>query len=259
MAVVQFQLGTLLGRMDRFDEARAAFRAAADVEPDNPHVPIAVAGLLLRARQSEDAHEQAALAVALAEHADSYARAAANRMAARVALVSEDFDRAMIHAEASERDDPSVPMRPFVRGCQLFHEGRYDEALTSFQEAAALLTHEGRAVEDLHLYLGHTFARLERTADAEEQYRTELRIYPRNTAAYSSLVTLYQAAHRVSEAGDVANLLVESLPTPQGYQAASGLWVALGDKARAAAIRADGLSRFRPGPSLARLGPDGQQ
>jgi tetratricopeptide (TPR) repeat protein len=259
MAVVQFQLGTLLARMDRFDEARAAFRAAADVEPDNPHVPTAVARLLLRGGQPEEAAAQAALAVALADHADSYARATAHRMAARVALASEDFDRAMIHAEASERDDPSMPMRSFVLGRRLYYDAEYDGALTAFEDAAARLTDDRHGIEDLHLYLGHTFARLERTADAEEQYRTELRIYPRNIAAYSSLAGLYQAADRIGDAGDVADLLVESVPTPEGYHAASGLWAALGDKARAAAIKADGRSRFRPVRSVARLAPGGQQ
>lgn len=259
MAVVQYQLGTLLGRMGRFDEARRAFRAAAAVEPDNPHVAIAMGGLLLRAREPEEARKQAALAVALAEHHDSGARAAAHRMGLNVALTMEDFDRAMIHAEAAEREDPAVPMRHFVRGRTLYAETRYDEAFAALEEAAALLADQRRSLENLHLYLGHTLARLERFTEAEAQYRAEVEAHPRNTAGYASLVALYQASNRSTDAEAVVHLLVESLPTPEGYQAASHLWVLLGEPARATALRADGRIRFRGDPAPARLAPDERQ
>ena len=259
MSVVQYQLGTLLARIGSVDEARRAFGAAAAVEPDNPHVPIALAGMLLRARQPEDAQQQIALAIALAEHGDAQARAAAHEMAARVAIALEDFPAADAHAEAAQRDDPATPLVPFVRGQALLAGGDFDEALTAFEQAADAATASETTLEDLHLQLGQALARLERYEEAEEQYRTEMRVYPRNIAAYASLVSLYQASNRQTNAEAILDLLVESVPTPEGYETAAGLWTVMGEPARAAAIRADGRARFRAARPVTRIARGGQR
>ena len=257
MAVVQYQLGTLLGRMGRVDEARRAFMAAAAVEPDNPHVPIALAGMLLRAKRLEEAREQTALAIALADHADAAARAAARQVAARVAVALEDFTAAQEYAALAEEDDPAAPLAPFIRGQSLFATGRYDEAVTAFQEAADAATASETTLDDLHLQFGHALARVERFTEAEEQYRAEIRLHPRNVAAYTSLVTLFQASNRSAEAEEILDLLVEAVPTPEGYDAAAALWMVMGEPARAAELRAEARARFRPVPAarIARGGP----
>ena len=46
ITVVRYQLGVLLSRTGRLPEAEAAFRAAALMEPDNPYIPAALAGVL---------------------------------------------------------------------------------------------------------------------------------------------------------------------------------------------------------------------
>ena len=69
----------------------------------------------------------------------------------------------------------------------------YEEALTAFEEAAAVVGQHGHAVEDLELNLGQTLERLDRYQEAEEHFRTELRTFPRNIHAYSSLTMLYHA------------------------------------------------------------------
>ena len=253
MAVVQYQLGTLLARIGRFDEARRAFGAAAAAEPDNPHVPIAVAGMLIRARQPQDAETHAALAIALAEHGNAQSRLAAYEMAARVAIALEDFPAAEAHAEAAQRDDPATPLVPFVRGRAMLAEGRFEEALTTLEQAVDATTSSETTLEDLHLQLGQALARLERFDEAEEQYRTEMRVYPRSIAAYASLVSLYQASNRSADAEDILDVLVESVPTPEAYETAASLWTVLGEPARAAAIRAEARARFRVAPPATRI------
>ena len=94
ITVVRYQLGVLLSRTGRLPEAEAAFRAAALVEPDNPYIPAALAGVLVRAGQLDEARDRAALAVALAEHRDARARAAAYETAARVALAQDESAQA---------------------------------------------------------------------------------------------------------------------------------------------------------------------
>ena len=251
LAVVQYQLGMLLSRTGRLEEAETAFRTAASVEPDNPYIPVALAGVLLRARQEDAARDRAALAVALAERQDARARAAAHTMAARVALALDDSEHALTHAEAAERDDRGVPMAPFVRGRLLYAEGRYEEALAPFEEAAAVLTQHGRALEELYWYLGDTLGRLDRYAEAEMQFRQELRAFPRSIRAYSSLATLYHASNRTSGVEEALEALIRAAPTPEGYDAAARLWMVVGEPSRAAALRTDARVRFRGDPSLA--------
>ncbi|MBI3048184.1 MAG: sulfatase [Acidobacteria bacterium] len=245
LPVVQYQLAMLLERVGRREEAERALRATATVEPGNPYVPMARARLRLRAGRAEAAREPAALAVALAERLDSRARAAAHRIAARVALAVEDAATAQAHAEAAAREDPRVPMEPFVRGRLLYADGRYDEARAAFEAAAARLQESGGALEELHLSLGETLARLERFGEAEEQFRAELRAFPRSLRAYSSLALLLRASNRASAVEEVLEALVDATQTPDGYETAARLWTILREPARAAELRAEARARFR--------------
>jgi tetratricopeptide (TPR) repeat protein len=256
LALVQYQLGTLLGRMGRLEEAKKAFKAAADVEPDNPYVPIAVASLFLRVQQPELAREPAALAVALADHHDSRSRAAAYELAARVALAVDDVDGARVHADAAEQEDPELPMRRFIDGRISYAEGKYEEALAAFEEAAAVVGEHGHAIEELELNLGQTLERLDRYAEAEEHFRAELRTFPRSVHGYSSLAMLYHASNRAGQVEETLEALTDAMPTPEGYDTAASLWSILGEPSRAAALRADARRLFRRESSLGRLQPD---
>lgn len=245
LPVVQYQLGTLLGRIGRREEAERALRAAAAVELDSPYVPLAIARLRLRAGRPEAAREPAALAVALAERRDSRARAVAHQMAARVALAREDATAAEMHAEAAEREEPRVPMRGFVRGRLLSAAGRYDEARAALEEAVAWLDENGGTLEELHLSLGETLARLEQYPEAEEHFRAELRAFPRSIRAYTSLALLYRASNRTSAVEEILDGLVDATRTPEGYETAARLWTIVREPARAAALRAEARTRFR--------------
>ena len=251
MAVAQYQLGMLLSRAGRLEEAAMTFRAAASVEPDDPFIPVALAGVLMRARRYDEARERATLAVALAERHDVRARASAYEMAARVALALDDSERAQAYGEAAEREDPGMPMARFVRGRLLHVEGRYEEALVPFEEAAAALVQHGRALEELHWYLGDTLGRLNRYGEAEAHFREELQAFPRSIRAHSSLATLYHASNRASGVEEVLGALVDTAPTPEGYDAAARLWTIVGEPARAEVLRADARTRFSGDPSLA--------
>jgi tetratricopeptide (TPR) repeat protein len=251
MTVVRYQLGVLLARTGRLGEAEAAFRAAALVEPDNPYIPAALADVLVRAGELDEARNHAALAVALAEHRDARARALAYETAARVALAQDEWPQAAIYAEAAEREDPSVPLVPFVRGRMLHAEGRYEEALTEFEQSAGTAAERSHLVRELHWYLGDTLARLDRHEDAEMRFRDELRDFPRNIRAYTSLAILYRAMGRQAGVEEVLDALIDVVPTPEGYDTAARLWTIAGEPERAAALRADARRRFRGDPSLA--------
>lgn len=251
LAVVHYQRGMLLARTGRFDEAVEAFRETAALQPDNPYVRVAMAAASLRARQYDQAQDHAGVAVALAERRDARARAAANEIAARVALARREMEVAEAHAAAAQAEDASLPMPQFVRGRLLYEEGTYDAALAAFEEAAAVERQYTRPLEDLHWYIGDTLAKLDRYADAEMHFRDELRAFPRSIRTYSSLAMLYRASNRERNVEDVIQALLDAAPTPEGYATAARLWTILGERDRAAALKSDARTRFRDDPSLA--------
>jgi tetratricopeptide (TPR) repeat protein len=225
----------------------------AALQPDNPYVRVAIAGVLMRARQYDEARQEAALAVALAERRDARSRAVAHETAARIALALADADAAETHAAAVQAEDPAIPMPQFVRGRLLYESVQYGAALAAFQEALAVVAEHGRPLEDLQWHLGETLARLDRYTEAETHFREELRAFPRSIRSYSSLATLYRASNRDRDVEDVIGELTEAAPTPEGYGIAARLWTILGDRARADALRLEAQSRFRGDPALALL------
>ena len=254
LASVQYQLARVLARTGRIDEAVNTFTAVADKRPDNAEIPIALAAMLLHARRVEDAAIQASQAVLLADAGmDARMKAAAHEITARVALARDDFEAARTHAAAAHVADPRLPMPQFVTGSIAYNDGRYEEALAAFKDAVATLQPSGSMV-DLHLNLGNTYARLDRYMEAEAEFQEELRAYPQNIGTYVSLAMLYRASNRRQSVEHVIDDLVEAAPTPEGYSMAARLWVIVGERGRAEALRSDARRRFRDDPSLALLG-----
>jgi tetratricopeptide (TPR) repeat protein len=259
LAAVHYQLGALLLRMGRLDEAIQSFGSVRELQPDAAAGALALADALVHAGRTSTARAQAEIAIALAEHEDSRTLAAAHEMAARVALSDRDRESAIRHADAAHAADVAVPVPQFVRGRLAYDEGHYEEAAVQFNEAEKILRERGGTMADLHLYLGESLARLDRYADAESQFRAELQAYPRNVQAYTSLAMLYRASNRDADVEDVLNELVAATPTPEGYAVAAKLWTILGERSRAEALRSDARVRFRGDPSLAQREQDGRR
>lgn len=255
---IHFQIGAMLARTGRIEEAILEFGKVRELRPDASVAARALADVLLKAGKTDAAREQAAVAVMLAEAESPADVFAAHEMAARVALVVGDKEAATQHAAAAHEADPSIPVQQFVQGRLLYEEGKYEEAATTFTQAVSSLTEGNRSLADLHLYLGESFARLDRYDEAEAQFRDELREFPRSIQAYTSLAMLYRASNRDAAVEDVLNELVASTPTPEGYGVAARLWTILGDPSRAEALRSDARTRFRGDPSLALLGRGGR-
>src|SRR5262245_47332760 len=254
VASVQYQLAGLLARTGRVDEAVKAFTAVANRRQDDPEIPIALASTLLRARRVDEAAVQADQAVVVADAGmDARMKAAAHELAARVALVRDDVDAARMHAQAAHAAYPHLPMPQFVTGSIAYNDGRYEEALAAFKEAVATLQPSG-TMADLHLNLGNTYARVDRYMEAEAEFQEELRAYPHNIGTYASLAMLYRASNREQAVEQVIGDLVEAAPTPEGYSMAARLWVIVGERGRAEALRSDARRRFKGDPSLALLG-----
>jgi len=258
LAPIHFQIGVLLARTGRIEEAILEFGKVRELRPEASAAARALADALVKAGNTGAAKEQVTVAVMLAEAESPAEVFAAHEMAARVALVSGDKEAATEHAAAAHEADPSIPVRQFVQGRLLYEEGKYKDAVTTFAQAVMTLAEANRSLADLHLYLGESLARLDRYDEAESQFREELRDFPRSIQAYTSLAMLYRASNRDAAVEDVLNELVASTPTPEGYGVAARLWTILGDPSRAEALRSDARTRFRGDPSLALLGRGGR-
>jgi tetratricopeptide (TPR) repeat protein len=252
---LQVQLGTLLERAGRLDEAIATFSEADRAWPDSVPVTLALSHALARAGQLDQAQQKADAAVALSEGGAAADRAAALEASARIAIDRRDVAAAERSAQARFDLDGSRALRQFVRGRELLGGGHYEEAHAALLEAARSDDEGGSVLPGLHLALGDALVHLEQPADAEAQLREEIRLFPMDSRAYVSLAMLLHSLGREDDAALVLDDLLEALPTPEGSSAAARAWTALGDRDRADAIRADARARFKGDPSLKVLRP----
>ena len=259
LVIVQYQLASVLMRAGRLDEAIGVLQEVRLREPDEADLALALADALARAGRVDDALEQVDEAIALAATGEPSTRAAAHELAARIALARNEADAATMHAKAAQEADPALPVEPFIRGRLLYNDAKYEEAAAAFQEAATVARAQKRSIPELYLYLGESLAHLDRFADAEAQYREELKAFPRSVHVYSRLAMLYAATKRQEAVEDVLNELVAATPTPESYAVAARLWTIVGDRSRAEALRSDARARFRGDPSLALLGKDARR
>jgi predicted Zn-dependent protease len=251
---LQLQLGTLLERAGRLDEAIAVFAEAERTWPDRVPLTLALSHALARAGKLDQAQQKADAAVVLTEGGTPADRAAALEAAARIAIDRRDVAAAERSAQARFDLDGSRALRQFVRGRELLDGGHYEEAQAALIEAARGDDETGGALPGLHLALGETLVHLEQPADAEAQLKEEIRLFPLDPRAYVSLATLYHSLDRQDDAAQVLEDLVEALPTPEGSNAAARAWAAMGNRERADAVRADARARFKGDPSLNLLG-----
>jgi tetratricopeptide (TPR) repeat protein len=253
LVALRFQLGTLLARSGRVDAAVDAFSTVAAAWPERVDAAVALADTLRRAGRLEDASTQAAHAVTLAAQGQAADLAAAHAVATFVALDRKDAEAAAEQARLAQEADPGLPLPGFVRGRGLFDKGAFEEALEAFTEAERAASASGAAIPGLHLFQGESLSHLERHAEAESQFKEELRAFPHALEPYVSLATLYRASNREADVERTLAALTQAAPTPEGYALAARVWAALGDRARADQLRADARTRFRGDPSLARI------
>lgn len=251
---LQLQLGTLLERAGRLDEAIAVFTEAESAWPDSVPVTMALSNALARAGQLDRAQQKADAAVALTEGGEPADRAAALEAAARIAIDRRDVAAAERSAQARFDLDGSRALRQFVRGRELLDGGHYEEAHAALLEATRSGDEGDEPLPGLHLALGEALMRLEQPADAEMQLREEIRLFPLDSRAYVSLAVLLHSLDRAGDAEQVIEDLLEALPTPEGSGAAARAWTLIGDRARADAVRAEARARFKGDPSLHLLG-----
>lgn len=243
MADVWQQLGTILSRLGRQEQAVQAFKRFVTLKPGDPGGLVLVAGTLMRMGRLDEAWSHAQLAVKIAPAHDRRARAAAYETLARVALLRNDLDSARAAASEAHAADPTLPMPQYVQGRILHASSRYAEALPHFQDALRQLEARTVTLGDIHYYTGDTLARLERHAEAEAQFRTEVAVFPQNSRAWAALAMLYKATGRDRDAEQAIADMLARVQTPAAYELAAEVWTMFGEPQRAAEVRAHARQR----------------
>lgn len=236
---IWLQFGRVMERAGRTADAIEAFRHVVKLAPDEPgasFAALAAARGLLQIGRLDEANAQATAALS---HAGS-----AHALLARIALKRSDRAEAARQAALADEADPTLHMALFVRAIALCDEGKYEDALPLLQDVARGAPVDIASIDDLHLYLADTLARLERYPEAESELREHIHLFPRSVRARTSLALLYRAERRDDDAHRVVEDLLGAVATPDAYAAAARLWTILGEKERAAATRADARERF---------------
>jgi tetratricopeptide (TPR) repeat protein len=238
------QLGVELVRAARYEEARQAFTRLVEVDPADANSFVSVASVLFTLGRLDEAQSNAAMALRLAAPADRRAKTSACEVLVKVAMSRKNYAAAREAAGQSQTADPDFPLPAFVEG-QILHDGqRFDEALPRLEEAVRRTQGHSFAIPDLYFYLGDTFANLGREEEAVSAFRAELRLFPLNTRARSSLATLYRAGGHNADAARELDTLLRLSPTREGYALVAKTWAVFGEPTRAGAVRAEAAKRF---------------
>jgi choline-sulfatase len=241
------ELATISERAGRYDIAVEAYRRVIALEPDGVNGRIALAGALLRARKFDEARQQAEQAAAVADIAGTQPliKARTRELLARIALASHDPGSARVQAQRVLQFDPTSPMPSFVEGRLLYERGRYADALALFEQAIEEAAASDRPqLFDLQYYRAEALAHLDRADEAAAALADELNAFPENGRAHIALATLYHSQGRAEEAAAAVSAMLDAMNTPEAYDTAIRLWTTLGDRARAAALKAEAQRAF---------------
>jgi len=219
--------------------ALSAYREILQRNPADTGTLLAAASALLQLGRLTDARRHAELTI-------EKAPASAHEMLARIAVRAGDADAARRHAAAAGQADPTLPMPDVVEGLLRYHQQRYAESLPYFLRAAQRSAGRTIQIDDLHYYTGDALARLERYAEAEQYFRTQIALNPRHTRARASLAMLYRAMGRDEASDRAVDEMLRVTPTAEAFTLAADLWTMFGRPERAAATRAQARARFPP-------------
>jgi arylsulfatase A-like enzyme/predicted Zn-dependent protease len=240
--------------LNRYDVALEAYRSITELHPAAAEAYLGAAEVLLKERRLDEARAEALEAVDALMDEDAPSRAAAHELLARIALASGNTDEAREQAGLAQEADPSWPMVSFVEARLLYDLGKFEEAQPLFEKALAAAAKPGaRPIFELHFYAGDTLMRLERTDEAEAEFKSALRLFPQSVRARGALATLYHTMGRTDAAEAVLADMLRAVPTPDAYALAARIWTSFGRPREAQAVRAEARRTFSDSRSRATI------
>jgi len=250
MADAWENLAQSLEKLGRDGEALEAYQQALDASGGASFVAVATGALLLKMGRLDDAQAHAELGL-------KGSPAMANSLLAQIALARDRPAEAEKAARAALAS-PGSRIAPLMTLAEVFQkQNRLEEALGYADQAAAEVARTGAAGQGylgLHWVRGDLLARLGRNAEAEKELLEEIREFPANTRAYSSLSVLYASEGRAQEAVGALQRMVEANGSPAAYAEAVKTLRVLGDPQGAADLLRHALAVHPDSKELRALG-----
>jgi len=173
-----------------FPKAIDTYKHAIEVAPELADgIAISIANVQFKTGDLAGAEAHARLAM-------NRSPGAAHMILAHVALSHHDAATAEKEARASMQDNTHVRDGAVVLAQILATNGRLDEALRTIDG----ISRDGSPVENLDATRGDILARMQRNAEAEQAFRSELQNFPHNLDAYTKYAILLTTEGRAADA-----------------------------------------------------------
>jgi arylsulfatase A-like enzyme/Tfp pilus assembly protein PilF len=227
-----------LSKLGRIEEAVDAAKQGLRVSPNSASLAVTVANLSLELGHLDDAEAHAKLALKQMPH-DGH------EVLARVALRRKDFAKARQEANAAFDNDKNRPGNLMLLGQIALEEGKVEEALSEFDQAAALRQSKNEpALPHLNFFRGDCLARLGRSEEAEAAFLAEIKNFPTDPQPYKNLILVYTVEERFNAATQLIFALEKAAPTPPSYVAIAETLKTIGDTKGAKFWASRGLAKY---------------
>jgi choline-sulfatase len=215
LAILHEELGDLRG-------AVAYDRKAIETSPElAPGLALTIGNLQFRLGELNDAAAHAQLAMPRAP-------GAAHLLLARIALAKRDLSTAEREAQAAMQDKIRSRDAAVFLAQAWTSAGHIPEALQLLERVRSETVDAGLGpVENLEATRADLLARLGRNADAEQGFRQELAIFPKNRDAYTKLAVLFVSENRLEDARKTLDEMVRVNPGRQSMLMAAGTFDAV--------------------------------
>lgn len=236
-----------LGKMGQVDEAIAAAKEGLKRQPNAMALLSAVANLSILAGKLDEAEQHAELLL-------KPDPGQAHELLARVHAERKDWDRAEKEAHLAMKTGREPANALMTLGLIAKQRGDLQTAIRHLDAAlASVQKKRNPRIPNLHLYRGDVLARLGRTAEAEGEFRREIRDYPTQPDAYASLILLLSTSGRPDEATQMVFELIKVAPHATSYVAVSETLSAIGDERGALYWAYQGTQKFPENQDLQTL------
>ncbi len=229
----RFELAQTLTRLDRWDEAYDAYRAALRVSPTlaGP-IALGLGRVCLKLGRIQEAEANARIA-------ERASPALARELLARAALARDDLEGAEREAVLAVGDPGAELGAAVVRAEVRIRRERFDDALRVAGEALREAeTRHQALVPDLHFLRGDALARLGRYREAEAAFEEEIHLFPRNLQTYTRLAIVYGLQRRtVKDVDRLLERMVAASPGAATLELAAKTLESMGDAKGASAWR----------------------
>jgi arylsulfatase A-like enzyme len=227
-----------LAKLGRPREAIEAAKSGLRQQPNAVSLLAAVANQSIIVGNLEEARQHAELL-------EKTEPGQAHDLKARIFAEEKDYANAEKEARLSMdtgRDPTNALMTLALVAKQ---RGDLAEALKQIDAAVASVARKhNKRVANLHFYRGDILARLGRNAEAENEFREEIAMYPTEPDAYASLLLLLASTGRIEEGTQVVFELIRVSPRAPSYIAVSETLKVIGDVRGAKYWAIQGLKKF---------------